>query len=205
MKLYITPLSPYACATRIVMLEKGLGNQVEVIEAQTRVAGSPYYAINPSGRVPYLVREDGVGMEDSALICAYLDQLDDSPRFAFPAGAQGWELRRLEASARSLLDGLAVWGRELRHRPEGERSPTIIEHERQRSRRMHDLWERQIESPLMRGPLNMAQILLACALLYESQVLGSAWRQGHPKLTSWLDAMAERPSVAATAPGAERR
>ena len=199
MKLYITPLSPYACMTRIVVLEKGLEARVEVVEARTRMPGSPYYAINPSGRVPYLVRDDGMGMEESALICAYLDELDGAPAFALPAGEQGWELRRLEASARSMLDGLTVWGRELRHRLEKERSPKIIEHERQRSLRMADLWESQIENPLMRGRFNMVQITLACALLYESQVLGPSWRDGHPKLASWLDEIAERPSVAATA------
>ena len=204
MKLYITPLSPYARITRIVALEKGLEDRVEVIEAKTRVADSPYYAINPSGRVPYLVRDDGIGMEESTLICACLDELDGAPAFAFPAGERGWELRRLEALARSMLDGLTVWGRELRHRPERERSPTIIEHERQRSRRMADVWERQIESPLMRGRFNMAQITLACALDYQSQVLGSGWRQGHPKLATWLDGFAKRPSVAATAPPADR-
>ncbi len=202
MKLYITPLSPYARFARIVVLEKGLEDRVEIIPAQTRVANSPYYAINPSGRVPYLIRDDGIGMEDSALICAYLDHLEGAPAFALPEGDQGWEIWRLEALARSMLDGLTVWGRELRHRPEEERSPTIIEHERQRSERLADVWETEIENPLMRGKLNMAQITIACALQYGSHVLGLEWRQGHSKLDSWLDVIAKRPSVAATAPPA---
>jgi hypothetical protein len=50
LKLYVTPLSPYAWLTRIVVLEKGLDARVEVLEARTRVARSPYYAINPSRR-----------------------------------------------------------------------------------------------------------------------------------------------------------
>ena len=87
MKLYITPGSPYARMARIVVLEKGLEGQVEVIRAKTRVADSPYYGVNPSGRVPYLVREDGVGMEESALICAYLDHLDGRPAFQLPGDA----------------------------------------------------------------------------------------------------------------------
>src|SRR6266850_6374592 len=65
-KLYITPGSPYARMARIVVIEKGLSNRVEIIVAQTRRADSPYYRINPSGRVPYLVRDDGVGLEESA-------------------------------------------------------------------------------------------------------------------------------------------
>src|SRR5438128_8658857 len=121
MKLYITPGSPYARMARIVVLEKGLADRVEIIDALTREADSPYYAINPSGRVPYLVRDDGAGMEESTLICAYLDQLDGRPMFAPPS----LEAQRLEALARSLMDGLAVWGRELT-RPPSERSPDVI-------------------------------------------------------------------------------
>ncbi|MFZ1152066.1 MAG: glutathione S-transferase N-terminal domain-containing protein [Xanthobacteraceae bacterium] len=76
MKLYVTFTSPYARLARILVLEKALEDRVDIIEAKTRVAGSPYYQINPSGRVPYLINDDGVGMEDSQLICAYLDSLD---------------------------------------------------------------------------------------------------------------------------------
>ena len=72
MKLYVTPNSPYARMARIVVLEKGLERRVEMVAAKTRTANSPYYAVNPSGRVPYLVRDDGVGMEESWLICDYL-------------------------------------------------------------------------------------------------------------------------------------
>ena len=61
MKLYVTPGSPYARMARIVVLEKNLADRVEIVAAQTRTANSPYYQINPSGRVPYLVRDDGVG------------------------------------------------------------------------------------------------------------------------------------------------
>ena len=50
MKLYVTPGSPYARMARIVVLEKKLAERVEIIAAQTRVADSPYYRINPSGR-----------------------------------------------------------------------------------------------------------------------------------------------------------
>ena len=98
MKLYITPGSPYARMARIVALEKKLESRVEIVFAKTRVADSPYYAINPSGRVPYLVRDDGVGMEESALICDYLDRLDGRPAFELPQGAPAW---RHAASRRS--------------------------------------------------------------------------------------------------------
>jgi glutathione S-transferase len=201
MKLYITPGSPYARIARAVMLEKGLQDRVEIVEAQTRSANSPYYKINPSGRVPYLVRDDGPAFEESALICAYFDSLDGKPMFALPTGNEGWEARRLEGLARSMLDGLAVWSRELR-RPPDERSPTIIDHESARAMRMADLWEGEIGHRLMNVTLNMAQITLACALGYGSRNPGFVWRPGHTKLCAWYDRIASRPSLAATAPPA---
>ncbi|HXZ55699.1 MAG TPA: glutathione S-transferase N-terminal domain-containing protein [Burkholderiales bacterium] len=199
MKLYITPGSPYARMARIVVLEKGMEGQVEIIRAKTRAADSPYYGVNPSGRVPYLVREDGVGMEESALICDYLDHIDGRPAFQSSGDAPSWEARRLEALARSLLDGLSVWGREI-SRPEDERSPTVIRHEKDRARRMADVWEAEIGQPLMRGALNMIQITLGCALGLEARNPDFQWRPGHPKLSGWFDRIAARPSFAATAP-----
>jgi glutathione S-transferase len=198
-KLYITPGSPYARMARIVVLEKGLEKRIEILTAQTRVASSPYYHINPSGRVPYLVREDGVGLEESALIWDYLDGLDGEPALGMPSGAQAWEARRLEGLARSLLDGVAVWGREL-VRPENERSPTVILHETHRSERLTDIWETEINRPLMHGALNRVQATLACALGLEARIPGFRWRAGHPRLSAWFERMAARPSFAATAP-----
>ena len=202
MKLYITPGSPYARMVRVLVLEKGLQDRVEIVQAQTRRAGSPYYGINPSGRVPYLVRDDGVGMEESQMICEHLDRLDGKPMLELPpAGtAAYWEARRLEALGRSLVDGVSVWNREVR-RPAGEQSPSIIEHERQRSARMVDLWEREIGHDWMQaGDLNMAQITLGCTLGLERSNADFAWRPGRPKLAAWYDKIAQRASFAATVP-----
>ena len=199
MKLYITPGSPYARMARIVVLEKGLERRVEVITAQTRAADSPYYRINPSGRVPYLIRDDGVGLEESAVICDYLDSLDGKPVCGLPGGWQAWEARRLEALARSLLDGVAVWGRELA-RPENERSPAVVQHEARRSERLTDVWESEIGCPLMHGALNRIQLTLVCALGFEARIPGFRWQAGHPGLTVWFEEIAARPSLAATAP-----
>ncbi len=204
MKLYITATSPFARMVRIVILEKGVQDRVEVIPARTRRKDSDYYKINPSGRVPFLVRDDGVTLEESQLICAYLDHLDGAPIFDHPAGEEGWESRRLEALARSLMDGLCVWGREL-NRAEDERSPTTIEHERQRSRRLTDLWESEIDHPLLNGGLNIIQITLASALQLERRNPDINWRKGHPKLAAWTDRIGERPSLRQTRPPLKRQ
>ena len=126
-------------------------------------------------------------------------RLEGAPAFEVPPGEAGWRLRALEALARSLLDGLAVWGRELR-RPEDERSPTILRHEAERSQRLADCWEEQIDDPLMQGPFNMAQLTLICALDLEIRNPHFRWRDGRPRLAAWADRLAQRPSLAATVP-----
>src|SRR5215467_12239749 len=107
MKLYVTFTSPYARLARILVIEKALEDRVEVIAAKTRVANSPYYQINPSGRVTYLIDDSGFGMEDSQLICAYLDNLNCKPRFHDVSRRTDWAYQRLEFFARSMCDGVS--------------------------------------------------------------------------------------------------
>jgi glutathione S-transferase len=197
MQLYVTLTSPYARLARIMVIEKGLEGRVEIVEAKTRTPGSPYYRINPSGRVPYLVGEGGQGMEDSQLICGYLDRLDGAPRF-HPASDADWSCRRLEASARSMLDGIAVWAREMR-RPAGERSPATLAHEAARTERLADLFETEVGRAPMQGTPNMAQLVLAVALeTARTRGMGDL-TAGRPGLAAWLPPYSERASMRATA------
>ena len=200
MKLYVTYTSPYARLARIVVREKALADRVEIIEAKTRTADSPYYQINPSGRVPYLVDDAGVGMEDSQLICAYLDNIDGKPRFHDPLGEPDWAYLRLEFMARSMCDGISVWTREM-SRPASERSPTVLAHELVRSQRMADVFEhRHIANPLMHGPTRMAHLILAVALERARYCSLGDLTDGRPQLASWMRSISDLPSMQRTAP-----
>jgi len=198
MKLYVTPMSPYARLARILVIEKGLSDRVEIIAAKTRTVGSPYYQINPSGRVPYLVDDRGMGMEDSQLICAYLDSLDGNPLFHYPRRETDWAYRRLEASARSMCDGISVWTREMQ-RPEGERSPTVLAHEAARMQRMADFFETRVVDKPLQEPLGMAHLILTVALESAQKRGPGSLTSGRPQLFAWLRRMLERPSIQATA------
>ena len=198
MQLYVTFTSPYARLARILVIEKGLTQRVAIIEAKTRTVGSPYYAINPSGRVPYLINDAGVGMEDSQLICAYLDALDGAPRFHATACSSDWAYGRAEASARSLCDGLSVWVREM-HRPENERSPTVLAHEVARSARLADVFEDQVAAPPWAGAPAMPHLVLAAALDVARKRGPGDLTRGRGRLAAWHQKMSELPSLQATA------
>ena len=197
MKLYVTYSSPYARLARILIEEKGLKDRVEIVEAKTRTLGSPYYQINPSGRVPYLVDDAGIGMEDSQLICSYLDSLDGKPRFHLPLRESDWAYRRLEASARSMCDGISVWTREMQ-RPESERSPTVLAHEASRMQRMAEFFEARVTEPLLQGAPGMAHLILAVALDNARARGPGDLTDGRPQLAVWMHRMSALPSMRAT-------
>jgi glutathione S-transferase len=199
MKLYITYISPYARLARILVLEKAMSERVEIIEAKTRAIDSPYYRINPSGRVPYLVDDAGIGMEDSQLICSYLDNLDGKPRFHQPLRDSDWAYRRLGATARGFCEGIAVWIREM-HRPENERSPTLIAHEIARAARLADVFEVEVKRQLLQKEPRMVHLLLAVSLeVARARGLGDLTNT-RPALAAWLWPISEMPSLRATAP-----
>jgi glutathione S-transferase len=199
MKLYVTLTSPYARLARILVIEKALEDCVDVIAVKTRIADSPYYQINPSGRVPYLIDDAGVGMEDSQLICAYLDSLDGKPRFHDPRRQTDWTYQRLEFAARNMCEGICVWVREM-VRPAGERSPTVLAHEVARAQRMADVFEGRMPDPLMHGTPNMAQLILATAIDVARKRNFGDLTIGRPQLTAWMRAMYKLPSMQRTAP-----
>ena len=200
MKLYVTLGSPYARLARIVVIEKALEDRVEIIAAKTRAADSPYYEINPSGRVPYLIDDTGVGMEDSQLICAYLDNLDGKPRFHDARRQTHWHYQRLEFSARSMCEGICVWLREMA-RPASERSPTALAHEVARAQRMANVFEGYVADPLMQTAPTMAHLILAVALDVAAKRGFGDLTDGRPQLAAWMRSINSKlPSMQRTAP-----
>jgi len=199
MKLYVTPTSPYARMAMIARLEKGLADKVELVWTRTRNPLDPMLAVNPSGRIPFLLLEDGTGYEDTDVIIPFFDSLVFSRQFDPPGDKAYWPFRRHQAMARSLLDGISVWVREV-IRPESEQSPGIIEHERRRADRLADYFESIIGEPPLTGKLNTVQIALFCALDAERRLPDLDWRAGRPGLVEWHARMLAAPSVKGSIP-----
>ena len=65
---------------------------------------------------------------------------------------------------------------------------------------MAGLWENsEIDNPLMRGSINMAQITLIAALQMNRWKSELELCESHPKLSDWAERMSARPSIRATA------
>jgi len=125
--------------------------------------------------------------------------IEAKTRFHSAAHASDRAYLRLEFAARSMCDGIAVWGREMA-RPESERSPTALTHESARAQRMADFFEDRVADPLMQGPPGMAQLILAVAVeMARKRGLGDL-TAGRRRLASWMRSVSDLPSMQRTVP-----
>ncbi len=197
MKVLTTLTSPYGRMVRALIIEKAFEDRVEVVPTVTRTPDTPILDVNPSGRVPTLITDDGTMFEESVLICSYLDSLEE-PRVLAPQA--DWDARILEARARSMLDGIAVWSREVR-RPENEQSPPIVAHEKSRALRLAGVFDGIVASGALNGPIDLAQLTLGCTLHgRDGKPVGFDWRGDNPNLAAWVDKFGARKSMQETLP-----
>lgn len=125
MKLYITVPSPFARKCRIVAREKGLIGRIEEIAVDPYANAPELLATNPVVQVPTLIAEDGLPLNDSPVICEYLDALGAGPRLLPAEGPDRLRVRRLETLGAQALEMGVKLLLELR-RPEAEQSPSWI-------------------------------------------------------------------------------
>jgi glutathione S-transferase len=100
MKLISSDLSPFATRVRAAIYAKGL--DVEIIPPPAGGIKSPeYLAMNPMGRIPVLVLDDGTALPESETIVEYLeDAFPERP--LRPATARGRAQARLVARVAEL-------------------------------------------------------------------------------------------------------
>jgi len=81
MKLYQTNLSPFPTRVRLLLYAKGL--DVEMVRPpgfhSDGLEKGAYVEVNPMGRVPTLVLDDGWALPESEVICEYLEDAYPEP------------------------------------------------------------------------------------------------------------------------------
>jgi glutathione S-transferase len=82
MKLYDREGTPNAARIRIVLAQKALEDQVDFVTVDLITAEQKqpaFLAMNPIGKTPLLVLDDGFVLSESTAITEYLDNLDGNP------------------------------------------------------------------------------------------------------------------------------
>lgn len=200
MKLFASLTSPYARKIRIILAEKRLPFELVVDspwEANTRVP-----SINPLGKVPALITDDGEVFFDSPVIAGYLETLDATPRLLPTDPLDAVRVRQLEALADGVTDAAVTALLESR-RPDGQRSELEMDRQMEKLDRGLDELERRATGRtwLHDDSLGLGDIAVGVALGYiDLRFAHHEWRGTHPALAALADRLFARPSFAGTKP-----
>ncbi|MFY0693257.1 MAG: glutathione S-transferase family protein [Paracoccaceae bacterium] len=198
MQLYDNPASPYCRKVQVLARETGHMKDLEIVFS----IGSPVDSsqmpttLNPLGKIPALVLEDGRTLFDSRVICRYLDDMAGNRYYP---KADLFDVLTLEALADGIMDAAILMVYEVRCRAEEERSEAWVEGQWAKIVRALD----RLETDGVSGTINMGQIALGCALGYlDFRHEDRNWRETRPKLAAWFEGFSKRMSMAETVPHA---
>jgi glutathione S-transferase len=202
MQLYHSPSSPYVRKVMVLLHEAGQIGRVTLIAASGTPTepGTMPVDQNPLGKIPALLRDDGPPIYDSRVICRYLDETLGVG--LYPAAPRLWDTLTIEATADGMMDAAVLMVYETRARPvEKHHGPWVDGQWAKVERSVDALESRWIDN--LTGAMDIGQIAVGCALGYLDFRHGARnWRQGHPRLSGWYEAFAQRPPMQATAPPA---
>jgi glutathione S-transferase len=196
MKGYATANSPYARKVRIAAIETGQADLIDwtMMTREERAAQMP--AINPLGKVPAVVLEDGSALYDSPVIVEWVDSLHSGPKLIPQSGPERLKVLTLAALGDGLGEAIIAVSLET---AKPEPSQAIID--RQGGKAKSGLAALNTECGSFNDPPKIGEIAVACAMGYmELRGVLAGWRDDCPALAAWYDAINQRPSLAATAP-----
>lgn len=117
MKLLASLASPYTRKVRVVLAEKKIESELELVDVNP--VENPVNALNPLGKIPTLVLDDGTALYDSRVIVEFLDARSPINRLIPDETRDRVAVRRWEALADGVLDaGLLVRYETLREKRE---------------------------------------------------------------------------------------
>lgn len=201
MKLVFSNPSPFARKARVLVIELGLQDRVTELDvgAVTPVSNTAQLnAVNPLGMIPALELDDGRSLNNSPLVCEYLDEVAGGN--LFPAAAERrFKTLELQALADGLLDVAVALRYETALRPEELRWQDWIEHQKEKIARALDALEARC-AEFEQDPL-IGELTVACALGYlDFRYADDDWRAQRPLLAAWYEDIRQRPSLRQTEP-----
>lgn len=200
MKLIGSLTSPYVRKVRVVMAEKRIECEFEVQSPWAET--STVAELNPLGKVPVLVLDDGTALFDSRVIVEYLDILTPVSRMIAENGRQRILVKRWEALGDGICDAAAAIFLEQK-RPAKQQSADWVK--RQQLKVVNGvklIADELAERNWCHGEAySLADVAVGCCLDYlDFRFPELDWRGQYPNLARHADKLAQRPSFRNTVP-----
>lgn len=198
MELFLNATSPYARMARIILLEKGLADDVTLRWCDPWADDPALLAVNPAGRIPVLTTHDGIALSESLLIAMYLDA--QYPTTPIIPDAQRADVLHLAGLGQNLMDAAFTMVIARKHYgAEIDQSELGLRRQRAIQRLTKQLGEELHENQLTES-LTLGEISTAVALDYLAFRLPEVnWKEEHPALREWHAAVITRDSFQQTA------
>jgi glutathione S-transferase len=203
MKLLASPASPYTRKVRIVLTEKKIDCDLELVDVHP--AENPVNRHNPLGKIPTLILDDGTALYDSRVIVEFLDGKSPISRLIPEDLRDRVAVRRWEALADGVLDaGLLVRYESMRDKKEQSKAWSDKQLSRMK-RGMAQMTSELAERPWCHAErYSLADIALGCCLgwLGFRKPGGIDWHAEYQGLAKHYEKLMERPAFAETVPTA---
>ena len=186
-KVLYSPASPYSAKVRMAAAQAGI--KLDAIKVETGPQPAELTSVNPLGKIPCVVTDDGQPVFDSRTITQYLNRI--SGNALFPRNpAKRLDAELLEALSDGICDCLLAHVYERRMRPaEKVHQPWL---DLQWSKAVRAL-DRLNDAPPRFGKKPTAgHIALRAALGYLDLRFAGQWERGRSKLKRWASRFDER-------------
>lgn len=201
MKLLTSLTSPYGRKIRVVLAEKHI--DYELIMVQTNDPNNGLSLINPLGKVPVLLLDDGQALYDSPVIAEHLDDVSPVGRLIPKDHRQGIRVKLMEALADGITDAAVLVILE-RRRPAKQQSSEWITKQTAKITQGLAALSKELNDQkwMMSTRFSLADISVGCTLGFlDFRLPDLDWRAQHPNLADFLIRLAkEKPSFTDTAP-----
>lgn len=185
MSLFTADPSPFGRKVALALHVTGLQDQVELIATDTADPNSENRRLNPLGKIPTLVTDEGP-LFDSRVILEALDRLAGGNRLLPAAGPKRTTAQARIALIDGIMDAAVLIVYEGRLRPKGMQVQSIIDYQQGKIERSIAYLEGQaLRYDKGKNP-DAADIGLACLLDYLDLRQVFDWQVAAPSLVNWI-------------------
>lgn len=203
MKILGSAGSPFVRKVRVIAAEKGLA--VEYVVQRPNVPGSPVPQLNPLGKIPVLVLDDGDVVYDSAVIGEYFDGLKAEPRLVPADFAGRIAVKRYEALGDGLAEVIVNISHDLGPMNDPERRAEWMPRQYGKLERSLAAIEKAVDGRtwLHANTFSLADICAGYAIFYLDLAMKDYdWRAKYPGLVAYGERLMARESFKSTVPAA---